>query len=199
MLTRRPRKTSKLTRLPSALVFISCALLSGAALADMGQAYRDAEQLNKSVKSKRSATALNEIKASLKVALKNLQEAYDKNNAIRINCVKGHLATTKGLLRIAEEAEVSLKEAIVTDQVDIINHEFVKIMMAQEQAKRAQSLLLGCSGDLKDPMRAASQQNSKPEVFDKQVENYTASSDDSSVLVYEPIASERPEAISLSE
>ena len=48
-------------------------------------------------------------------------------------------------------------------------------------------------------MRAASQQNSKPEVFDKQVENYTASSDDSSVLVYEPIASERPEAISLSE
>lgn len=186
------------TRLMALMVSSALSLSTLSASADMGKAYRDAERLDRTTKSKRSAAALSEIKSALRVALKSLQEAYDQNEIKQTNCIKGHLATVKGLLRIAEEAEVSLKEAMITGQVDLINHEYVKIMMAVERAKRAQGLMLSCSGDLSDPLKA-SKQTTKPEVFDKTIQDYTPSSDESSVIVYDSIASERPEAISTNE
>lgn len=186
------------TRIVNTLLIVLLLIPVATSYADMGQVYRDAEKLDNTTKSKRATKAVSDIKDTMKVALKNLQEAYDKKNIKQTYCVRGHLATTKGLLRIAEEAEVSLKEAMVTGQIDLINHEFVKISMALEKAKRAQSLLLGCTGDLSDPMKA-SQQTTKPEVSERLVQDYTPSSDESSVLVYETINSERPEAISLSE
>jgi hypothetical protein len=194
MYSRLSYQASLLALLLSALVLSTAVTAS----ADMGQAYRDAEKLDNTTKRKRADSSLDLIKQSLRVALKNLQEAYEKNNIKQINCVKGHLATIKGLLRIAEEAQMSLKEALITGQADLTTHEFVKITMARERAKRAQLLLVGCSGDVNDPIKS-SQQTSKPKIESSLVQDYTPSSDDSSVLVYEPIASERPEAISTSE
>lgn len=189
---------AKVRPLTRALGLLLCLTLSSYTFADMGQAYRDAESLDNDTKRKRADASLEKIKRSLKVALMNLQEAYEKNNIKQINCVKGHLATIKGLLRIAEEAQMSLKEAQITDQVDLTVHEFVKISMAHDRAKRAQLLLVGCSGDVSDPIKASTQ-SAKPKIMDSLVQDYTPSSDESSVLVYEPIPSERPEAISTSE
>jgi len=180
---------------PVMLCLFSCLSFASA---DMGQAYRDAEKMDNASKSKDVTSFITQIKRSLKLALKNLQQAHNDSDVKQTVCIKGHLATIKGLLRIAEDAEVSLKEAMITEQIDIINHEYVKIKMALDRSRRAQSLLVGCTGDLNDPMKA-SQQSVKPEIYDKSVQDYTPSSDDSSVIVYDPIASERPEAISLSE
>jgi hypothetical protein len=40
---------------------------------------------------------------------------------------------------------------------------------------------------------------SKPEISDKAVQAFEPTSDESSVIIYDPIATERPEAISASE
>jgi hypothetical protein len=170
------------------------------AFADIGKAYRQAEKLSNAVKLKTSSDRVAEMQKTLKFALKRLRESHDKKDIIQTNCVKDKLASIKGLLRISEEADVSLREAVVTGQPDLINHEYVKILMAVERIRLSRVQVDGCVGDVNDPLTLKQQQRSTPpEIFDESVQQFTPTSDEQSVLIYEPIASERPEAISASE
>jgi len=166
---------------------------------DMGRAYRDAERLPSPVKLKQSEAALAEMQSVLSGALRRLQEAHESKDIKLANCVKGNLAKVKGFLRISEEAGVSLREAVVMGQVDLINHEFVKISMALERVKLSQTQISGCAGNADDAALIQSQQTSKSEVSDKAVEAFTADTDEQSVIIYQPISAERPEAITVSQ
>lgn len=184
----------------SALGAISTlALIAPSSAEDMGRAYREAERLASPVKLKQAEEALTQMQAVLSGALKRLQEAHDSKDIKLANCVKGNLAKVKGFLRISEEAGVSLREAVVMGQVDLINHEFVKISMALERVNLSQTQLMGCAGDGDDAALIQSQQTSKAEVFDKAVEKFTASADEDSVIIYQPISAERPEAVTVSQ
>lgn len=194
------RQTLKALIALSALSAVTVGQTVGQASAeDMGRAYRDAERLSSPVKVTQAEAALSEMQEVLRAALKRLQAAYEAKDTKLANCVKGNLAKVKGFLRISEEAGVTLREAVVMGQVDLINHEFVKITMSLERVKLSQTQLMGCAGDVDDVALIQSQQTSKSEVSDKSIEAFTASTDEQSVIIYQPIASERPEAITVSQ
>ena len=167
--------------------------------ADLGKSYRDAERLSNAEKVKLAASSLSSMQSTLKFTLQQLQSSYDKKDPVQTNCVKDQLSTIKGLLRISEEAEINLSEAVVTGQVDLVNHEFVKIKMAAERVKDLQAEVAKCEQNIDDPLLNDRQQTSKPEVLNTAVEEFTATADESTVILYDPIATERPEAISESE
>ena len=173
-----------------------CMLSANAA--NMGQAYRDAEKLSNPKKSRNAEEAVRLMLSIRNFSLNRLQEAYDQKDPSRINCVSKNFATVKGLLRISEEASVNLREAMITGQSDLINHEYVKIIMAKDRMQILKNQIEGCIGDINDPLITPQQQKLNFEIADSSVEAFTPTSDSASVIIYEPIGSERPEAISAS-
>jgi hypothetical protein len=167
--------------------------------ANMGQAYREAEKLSNPKKSQSADQAIQLMQAVRKYSLDRLQEAYEQKKTIQINCISKNFATVKGLLRISEEANVNLRESMITGQSDLINHEYVKIIMAQDRIETLRNQIEGCAGDSDDPLTTPQQQKLNSEISDKSVAAFIPTSDEQAVIIYEPIGSERPEAISASQ
>ena len=181
-------------------ITVSMALLfCSVSFADLGKSYREAEQLSNGDKVKLAANSLSNMESSLKYTLRELQSSIDNKDVVQTNCVKDKLLTVKGLLRISKEAELNLSEAVVTGQVDLVNHEYVKIRMAAERVSDLRSQVANCAKSNKDSILNNRLLKSKPEISDKSVQAFEPSADDSSVIIYDPIATERPEAISASE
>jgi hypothetical protein len=174
-------------------------MMTSLSFADLGQLYRDAERLSSQEKLLQVKTTLGTMQNILRFTLRELQSSYDKKDVIQTNCVKDKLSTIKGLLRISEEAEVNLNEASVTGQIEIVNTEFVKIKMAIERVRDLRSQVANCAKDVNDPLLNNNQQKSTPEIEDKAVQAFEPASDEETIIIYESIASERPEAISPSE
>lgn len=167
--------------------------------ADLGKSYREAEQLSNGDKVKMAANSLSNMESALKYTLRELQSSIDNKDVVQTNCVKDKLLTVKGLLRISKEAELNLSEAVVTGQVDLVNHEYVKIRMAAERVSDLRSQVANCAKSNKDTILNNRSFKSKPVISDKTVQAFEPSANDSSVIIYDPIATERPEAISASE
>ena len=181
-------------------ITVSMAILfCSVSFADLGKSYREAEQLSNGDKVKLAANSLSNMESSLKYTLRELQSSIDNKDVVQTNCVKDKLLTVKGLLRISKEAELNLSEAVVTGQVDLVNHEYVKIRMAAERVSDLRSQVANCAKSNKDSILNNRLLKSKPEISDKSVQAFEPSADDSSVIIYDPIATERPEAISASE
>jgi hypothetical protein len=166
---------------------------------DLGQSYRDAERMPSSEKVKLAGASMSGMQDTLRFTLEELKRSYEAKDIEQTNCIKERLSTIKGLLRISEEAEINLSEAVVSGQVDDVNHEFVKITMAASRVSDLRSQVANCAKDVNDPLSSQSQSKSKPEIFDKSVQSFEPTSDESTVIVYDVIATERPEAISKSE
>ena len=167
--------------------------------ADLGKSYREAEQLSNGDKVKMAANSLSNMESALKYTLRELQASIDNKDVVQTNCVKDKLLTVKGLLRISKEAELNLSEAVVTGQIDLVNHEYVKIRMAAERVSDLRSQVANCAKSNKDTILNNRSLKSKPVISDKAVQAFEPSTSDSSVIIYDPIATERPEAISASE
>ncbi len=173
--------------------------VSAPSFADLGKSYREAEQLSNGDKVKMAASSLSSMESALKYTLKELQSSIDNKDVVQTNCVKDKLLTVKGLLRISKEAELNLSEAVVTGQIDLVNHEYVKIRMAAERVSDLRSQVANCAKGSKDTLLNNQLLKSKPEISDKAVQAFEPTADESSVIIYDPIATERPEAISASE
>ena len=175
-----------------------CLMMTSSANAELGRSYRDAERLSIGEKLKLTDQTVSSMKDSLKFTLRELQGAVDQKDTNQISCIRRELSTVKGLLRISEEAHLNLKEASVTNQIDLVNHEYVKIKMAAERVKELKIKIASCSDDV-DPMTINQNLRSEPKISDKAVQEFQPTTDDSTVIIYDPIATERPEAISASE
>ena len=57
-----------------------------------------------------SHSALERMRAILTKVLKHLQGARDERDVVKLNCVNEKLTAVKGLLKIAEQADVGLQE-----------------------------------------------------------------------------------------
>src|SRR5450432_4101296 len=60
----------------------------------------------------RSATDVAQMRATLKVVLGKLEEARNTKDVVKLNCVNEKLTQVKGLLRISEQSDVALQEAV---------------------------------------------------------------------------------------
>lgn len=96
----------------------------------------------------RSKEALARMREILTRIIKMLEEAREERDVVKLNCVNEKLTAVKGLLRIAEQSDVMLQEALARRDAEISGHEFEKIMIASQKCGQLATEAEGCVGEL---------------------------------------------------
>lgn len=108
----------------------------------------DIERIPNSEKVKNSAQALTTMRDSLRDVIPKLEEARATKDVVKLNCVNDKLTQIKGLLRISEQSDVTLQEAIAKKEDVAINHEYRKVSLAKDRVKQLRAEAEECIGQL---------------------------------------------------
>ena len=100
------------------------------------------------LKIKDSSDALRYMRKALREVLSQLEEARASKDVVKLNCVNEKLTQIKGLLRISEQADVNLQEAIARAETPVENHEYTKISIARERVVQLRTEAEQCIGQL---------------------------------------------------
>ncbi|QRN94981.1 hypothetical protein JRI60_38700 [Archangium violaceum] len=131
---------------------LAVVLMSGLAVAQ--SAPRPAPILEKASdvpdpdKLKRSTQALTGMRDVLRDVLGKLEEARRAKDVVKLNCVNEKLTQIKGLLRISEQADVALQEAVARQEAASSQHEYTKVMIAQQKVTQLRGEAEECIGEL---------------------------------------------------
>jgi hypothetical protein len=87
------------------------------------------------------------MKSALKAALGRVEEARDEKDVVKLNCVNKKLTQTKALLRVAEQADVALHEA-VSKRDPGAEAEFSKVSIARTKVDGLRAEADQCIGQL---------------------------------------------------
>jgi hypothetical protein len=129
---------------PKTLLAIACTLAAGpaAAAAPMPQkGTPDSDKLEA------AAEHLARMKASLKQVLGRVEEARNEKDVVKLNCVNEKLTQVKALLKIAEQADIALHEA-VSNKDQAAESEFAKIGIARTKVEGLRADSEQCIGQL---------------------------------------------------
>ncbi|WIG95753.1 hypothetical protein [Myxococcus sp. SDU36] len=96
----------------------------------------------------RSTQALGGMREVLRSVLGKVEEARRTKDVVKLNCANEKLTQIKGLLRISEQADVSLQEAVSRQESSSSEHEFTKVMIAQQKVGQLRSEAEDCIGQL---------------------------------------------------
>lgn len=99
-------------------------------------------------KTVRTRRAVDNMRGSLSKVLRYLEEAREQRDVLKLNCVNEKLTAIKGLLRVSEQAAVSLMEAMATRDVTVAQHEYEKIMIAASKTEELSAESEVCIGEL---------------------------------------------------
>jgi hypothetical protein len=99
-------------------------------------------------KLERSSKALATMRTALREVLEKLEEARRTKDVVKLNCVNEKLTQIKGLLRISEQADVGLQEGIARKESTTSEHEYTKVMIAQQKVAQLRSETEECIGQL---------------------------------------------------
>lgn len=94
-----------------------------------------------------SAENLARMKTALKQVLGRVEEARNEKDVVKLNCVNEKLAQIKALLRVAEQADIALHEAIATRDPGA-ETEFSKIAIARTKVEGLRGESEQCIGQL---------------------------------------------------
>lgn len=137
-----------------AISIIMVIMLSSAAFAQDKQPvtassdFSKAASLSSAEKQDRARSYLDEMREVLGHVLKLLKEAREEKDVIKVNCVNEKLTSIKGLIRISEQAEMTLQEALAKGEKDTATHEFHKISISHQKIKVLRSEAEQCVGEL---------------------------------------------------
>lgn len=120
---------------------------TGAPNAQSGQAV-EASKVPNNEKLKVSADSVAVMRAALKDVLQKLEEARNTKDVVKLTCVNEKLTQIKGLLRISEQADVALQEAVVRNESESANHEFTKVTIARSKVDQLRAEAEQCMGQL---------------------------------------------------
>ncbi|RKH42467.1 hypothetical protein D7X55_02895 [Corallococcus sp. AB049A] len=101
-----------------------------------------------SQKLERSTQALGTMRESLRQVFEKVEEARRTKDVVKLNCANEKLTQIKGLLRISEQADVALQEAVSKSEAAPGEHEFTKVMIAQQKVGQLRSEAEECIGQL---------------------------------------------------
>lgn len=87
-----------------------------------------------------------EMRAALTKGLEILREAREDMDALRLQCVNDKITTMKGILRISEDANISLQEALATRATERARYEFNKIRTSRNKMAEMLSAAQNCVG-----------------------------------------------------
>ncbi|HOX45842.1 MAG TPA: hypothetical protein PK668_19735 [Myxococcota bacterium] len=110
--------------------------------------FEQAAKLGDSQKLSLATEYLSEMRDLLSSTLALLKEAREEKDVIKINCVNEKLTSIKGLLRISEQADVALQEAVAKNEKDTATHEFHKVSISHQKVKALQAEAEQCVGEL---------------------------------------------------
>ena len=110
--------------------------------------FEKASRLSDSDKLDKASTYVGEMKGVLGQVLAILKEARDEKDVIKVNCVNEKLTSIKGLIRIAEQADITLQEAVAKGEKDVATHEFHKISISHQKVKMLRTESEQCVGEL---------------------------------------------------
>jgi hypothetical protein len=113
-----------------------------APLAEKASDVTDPEKLRRSVE------ALARMRNVLKEVLGKLEEARNTKDVVKLNCVNEKLTQVKGLLRISEQSDVALQEAVAKKETSQGEHEFTKVMIARQKVDQLRAEAEECIGQL---------------------------------------------------
>jgi len=101
----------------------------------------DAQKLEK------SAGNLEQMKSALKGVLSKVEEARSEKDVVKLNCVNEKLTQVKGLIKVAEQADIALHEAL-TAKDPAADAEFTKIGIARSKVDALKGDAEQCIGQL---------------------------------------------------
>ncbi|BDG02534.1 hypothetical protein [Anaeromyxobacter oryzae] len=131
-------------------LLVAGALLAGRASAQTsavplasvrGTGLTDSEKLEK------SGEHLDRMKASLRQVLGRVEEARNEKDVVKLNCVNEKLTQIKALLKVAEQADISLHESIANKDQGA-DTEFSKIGIAGTKIEALRGDAQQCIGQL---------------------------------------------------
>ena len=128
------------------LLAIACALFAASAGAQApkkggGGGTPDTDKLEA------SAAAIARMKTSLKQVLTRVEEARNEKDIVKLNCANEKLTQIKALLKVAEQADVALHEA-VSNRDPAADSEFAKIAIARSKVEGLRAQSEQCIGQL---------------------------------------------------
>jgi hypothetical protein len=103
--------------------------------------------LSDTEKLERSAESLNRMKNALKHVLSKTEEARNEKDVVKLNCVNEKLTQIKGLLKVAEQADISLHE-LLSNKDPGAESEFTKIGIARTKVDGLKGDAEQCIGQL---------------------------------------------------
>ena len=106
-----------------------------------------AEGLSDPDKVKRAAESISSMRSSLRQVGARVEDARNEKDVVKLNCVNEKLAQIKGLLRVAEQSELALKDA-VANKDPVASAEFAKIGIAKGKVDGLASDAQQCIGQL---------------------------------------------------
>jgi hypothetical protein len=103
--------------------------------------------LSDSEKLEKSAEAIARMKAGLKQVLARVEDARNEKDVIKLNCINEKLTQIKGLLKVAEQSDVALNEAIAS-KLPSADAEFAKVTIARGKVDGLKADADQCIGQL---------------------------------------------------
>ncbi len=97
---------------------------------------------------RQSAADLVSMRRVLQDSLSRLEDARNTKDVVKLNCVNEKLTQVKGLLRISEQADVALQEAVAKREQLAAEHEFTKVSIAGEKVQVLRNEAEECIGQL---------------------------------------------------
>jgi len=129
------------------LAAVCCVVLSSPASAQNLPGVSKAAGLTDSQKLEKSAENLERMKSALRNVLSKVEEARSEKDVVKLNCVNEKLTQVKGLIRVAEQADISLHEAL-TAKDPSADSEFTKIGIAKSKVDALKGDAEQCIGQL---------------------------------------------------
>ncbi|HLT30868.1 MAG TPA: hypothetical protein VK013_12550 [Myxococcaceae bacterium] len=115
---------------------------------EVPSARTDPDSLTDGEKLQQSTRTIASMRADLTQVLKSLDDARASRDVVKLNCVNEKLTELKGLLRISEQADVALQEAIAARDEVAVRHEFTKLDIAGSRGRSLRSESARCIGQL---------------------------------------------------
>ncbi len=106
----------------------------------------DAEDVPDTEKLRRVTDALARMRDVFQDTQLRLEEARRTRDVVKLNCVNDKLTQVKALLRISEQADATLQEAIAKREALTASHAFTKVTIARQKVEQLRGQAGACIG-----------------------------------------------------
>lgn len=131
---------------------LAITLLAGIGLAQSrlppGLGQERSAEVSDADKIKHSSQALKRMREVMAEVFTKLKEARDANDVVKAACVNESLTQIKALVRISEQADLSLQDAISTRNSTRAEDEYIKLTIAPGKVEEQRAKAEECMGEL---------------------------------------------------